>query len=378
MSAPSTPNKWWNVRNASFVLLSILVTVFIFRYLFTIISWHDVVEMISAAKLQGVLLFLVFSFSQSIARTWQYRTLLAIHDVAVPRIPLFLIILVRNFFSDLLPARLGQLIYIYLVNNRLRIPLTLATASFALAFIFDIVAVVPLILTAVMLVGGDVIPFRGTLAIAACVLAALSFLAVLLLPRAIMIARHLFHDKDNAHSLRSRFADFLDRTKHAVEQTQRAGVYTQVFILSALVRFLKYTALYFFLYALLAPRGYALVDLSIAKSFIGLCAAEFAASMPISGLGGFGLYEGTWAFTFQLLGFPKEIAVLTSVAHHLFTQLYGYLLALVSLALLLLPVWGGTDAGSTTQDSNLRFFLKLLGFLCGAGVLAFLVFAAAE
>ena len=41
---------------------------------------------------------------------------------------------------------------------------------------------------------------------------------------------------------------------------------------------------------------------------------------------------------FILLGFPAEMAQATSISHHVFTQVYGYLLGLIGAAwLLLLP-----------------------------------------
>ena len=63
-----------------------------------------------------------------------------------------------------------------------------------------------------------------------------------------------------------------------------------------------------------------------------------AASLPISGIAGFGAYEGAWAGVFILLGFPAAMAKATSLSHHLVTQLYGYLIGIASiLTLLALP-----------------------------------------
>jgi hypothetical protein len=64
-----------------------------------------------------------------------------------------------------------------------------------------------------------------------------------------------------------------------------------------------------------------------------------AASLPVSGIGAFGAYEGAWAAAFELLGFPGHLAKLTAVSHHLFTQVYGYSLGALAFLLLLLPVF---------------------------------------
>ena len=78
-------------------------------------------------------------------------------------------------------------------------------------------------------------------------------------------------------------------------------------------------------------------DLLPASVFWGVCAAEVAASLPVSGLAGFGAYEGAWTIAFYNLGLTKELAAMTGVAHHLFTQVYGYSIGVLALLVLLLP-----------------------------------------
>jgi len=94
-----------------------------------------------------------------------------------------------------------------------------------------------------------------------------------------------------------------------------------------------------FLFALVFPIGFSLYELSVPKVFVGIVSAEFAASLPLSGIAGFGAYEGTWAFVFRLLGFSGDLADLTALTHHLFTQIYGYLLGALSLIALMLPIY---------------------------------------
>jgi hypothetical protein len=161
---------------------------------------------------------------------------------------------------------------------------------------------------------------------------------------------------------------------------RRLGVYIRLVVLSVLIRLAKYGSLYVFLYALVEPIGYGFAELHPPRVFLGLCASELAASLPVSGIAGFGVYEGAWALVFRLLGFPGEFADLTAVSHHLFTQVYGYSLGALALLVLLLPVFRYEPRRLSEEprvSPPLRFYGAVLGFslfvvliLCGIGSLA--------
>ncbi len=104
------------------------------------------------------------------------------------------------------------------------------------------------------------------------------------------------------------------------------------------MRVAKYSGFYILFCALLLPLGYSVEQMPFASVLIGISSAELAASLPVSGIAGFGAYEGAWALTFEMLGFPKEIASLSAISHHLFTQVYGYLLGMIGLLILLSPL----------------------------------------
>ncbi|PID74180.1 MAG: hypothetical protein CSB32_02115 [Desulfobacterales bacterium] len=129
-----------------FTTASLAVTVGIFVYLFRFISLGEVVALIGNVDRAALLMFVTLSFGMSFFRTWRYGLLLGLSGYQPTKISLFLVVLVRNFFSDLLPARLGTLVYVFIVNTRLGIPWGPATSSFALAFLFDLLAMAPLIL----------------------------------------------------------------------------------------------------------------------------------------------------------------------------------------------------------------------------------------
>ncbi|MBP7276100.1 MAG: flippase-like domain-containing protein [Kiritimatiellae bacterium] len=327
------------IQSVVFLGFSLLVAAAVFAHIFSHITWRQVADLMTGVDLPRAGLFVGLSLAMHLARTWRYRVILHSVGQSPGFFRLFPAVLVRGLCVDLLPARSGELVYIYLLRARLGVDLGAASASFALAILFDLMALAPLVMIALPLAGGGVTLSPGLLAAAGCALLALSAALIGGLPAALrwafgVCSRAPLRPPRARRALRR----LLAGTHRQIGRARARGVYVPVFGLSILVRLLKYGALYALLLAMLHPQGYAPASLPFPKVFLGLCAAELSASLPISGIAGFGAYEGAWVLVFGLLGFPMDLARATSVSHHLFSQLYGYALGLLGLiALLALP-----------------------------------------
>lgn len=350
---------------AIYVILSGAVTAGIFGYLLRFVSLREVFDLIRASDPRGLATFLLFSFAMSVCRTWRYSLILGAAGQRVGSVALFLVTLVRNTFSDLLPARLGTLVYVYVTTTRLGVPFGAAGSSFALSFLFDILALAPLIAAAAVMAGPELGISPWGVTAGGAVLGAITVALIALLPAAIRLAARLTcHIPFVAADRLELWREVILAVEADIQRAREAGIYFRVLALSVLVRAFKYASLYVFLFALVAPRGYGLASLEVPRVFIGLVSAELAASLPISGIAGFGAYEGAWALVFKLLVFPAQMAQLTSIAHHLFTQVYGYTLGAVALLLLLLPVYGRRrpDASPRRPLRPLAFAAALAAF----------------
>jgi len=362
-------------------LFSAVVTVTVFGYLLTHVSLGEVMGVIRDADIRWIAVFILLSLSMSVFRTWRYGLALGVSGHAPGNVALFLVTLVRNFFSDLIPMRAGSLIYVYIVTSRLGIPFGAAASSFALAMLFDFMAIAPMIALAVLLVGAGM-----NLSVPGLVAAGVGLVAVVgavlhWLPNLArfggIVARGL---PIPGRTRRDRWRAWVSKTEtdtvEAVVQARRSGIYTRLFVLSVGVRVAKYGALYCLLVGLLMPLGYALSEISIPKVFLAICSSEMAASTPVSGIAGFGAYEGVWAAVFALLGFPERIAQLTSISHHLLTQVFGYSLGALALIVLMIPFFkarGAPVVPPRNGGKTVRFYgrfalawLAVLGVLLGA------------
>jgi len=331
MTAKAIPGRIWRPGIRSWLMAGVSagVTILVFSYLFSRITWGQVVGLIAALDWRWGGGFLLLSFMQHLVRTWRYRLLLRAAGQTLRFWKLFVVVLIRSFCVDLLPARTGELVYIYLLKVRLGVELGAATASFALAFLFDIMVLGPLVLLATLSVASPALP-GFTLPVAGMILFLCAAAGVLLLPIVLGISFRVLPVRFR------RLRRLAASTHRQVVRARRTGVYGAVAVLSVLVRLLKYGSMYVLLYALLKPDGVLLSQIPLPPVFLGFCAAEMAASLPASGIAGFGAYEGAWVLVFRLLGFPETLAGVTAVSHHLLTQVYGYTLGLLALAALLL------------------------------------------
>ena len=326
-------------KSLVYIGFSLALSIGTFAYLFTHVTLRQVADLILAIDRPLVGLFVALSLTLQLLRTLRYRVVLKSVGEHPGFLRLFLVVLVRGLCVDLLPARLGELVYIYLLRAKLGVELGAATASFALAFLFDLMALAPLLLVALVLVGSGLEFSPAVLVGAAAVLLAAAAFAISVLPLAFRIG---FAACARLPARLARFRRwsrrFMAATHRQIRRAQARGVYVPVFGLSVGVRLLKYAALYVLLAAMLRPLGYGWADWPFPKVFLGLCASEMAASLPISGIGGFGAYEGAWSLVFILLGFPEVLAKATSISHHVFTQIYAALIGVSAVvALLALP-----------------------------------------
>lgn len=350
------------VKHVVYILFSLVTTVSIFVYLFSAVSPETVFNAIYGISWRFAGFFLLFSILMSIARTWRDMILLNVSGYRPNPVAMYLVTLVRNFFSDLLPARIGTLIYIYLITHKLGISFGAATSSFAFSFLFDMISLSILVVFAVGSVASDffspVTVVAASVALLVVCIGVMVFLPGLFQWVAGMLNRSPFKSK----RLFNRWAEAVRVTGEEVSKAIQSGIYFRVLMLSFLVRAGKYLSLYALLMAIVIPMGYNLDHFPLPKVFLGLCGAEMSASLPISGIAGFGVYEGAWALVFQMLGYSKEVSALTSIAHHLISQLYGYTLGAMALIFLLLPIFSGErETAGRIEARGYRFWYWFAG-----------------
>ena len=324
-----------------YILLSALVSIGLLWLLLSQVKTEDIVETISRIFVPALLGYVAIALVAAWLRAWRYKWLLRPQSITWPNI--FLVTFIRNSLIDLLPARIGSLSYIYVLNKRLGFPFEQATSSFVQAFVLDFLTLSPFLVLSVLAVGLG----ANSLSTPALLLVAFAFflLVALVYWRLIPVARFglsvfgralrvlKLEEKPAARTAVQKF----DLTIQSLEAVRRQGRGALIFLLSLLIRLAKYISVFALFFGLLRSHGFSAGDLSFWTFILGLSGAELTSALPVKGLAGFGTWESAWALTFGLMGFDPELAVISGIGVHLLTNVFEYSLGLASILILAWP-----------------------------------------
>lgn len=278
----------------------------------------------------------LFYLAGLLFRAWRYRMLL---NRPVGMGPMVQVTAVRNMFADLLPARAGTAVYVYLVVRRFGADLGDALSSFFTVFILDIASLAPLLGIGLLSLTGD--GGEGSLValvLPAFLLLALAAGALQLLGPLIRAARHLV---GSGSPWRDRAGRILGDILDEYAALRRRGILLPAFAVSLGVRLMKYASWYCLLLAVLQGLPGAPAVLPFGRALVGTIGAELSSALPIGGIAGFGTYEAAWSLSFGALGFSRELAVISGFATHLLSQFIDYGLGIVALLWLYRPRLSG-------------------------------------
>ncbi len=278
-------------------------------------------------------------------RTFRYHLLLKSgRSTVLPSfLNLTLVTSVRNMLVDFLPARAGSLSYIILLNKAFKVDLSPCLSSFTYSFLFDLLAMAPLVAVAVLaegLISHKNYPWLwGTaLLILIVALTLIIFLGPLIKLLSQWSGRKAHWWRKYAR-LRDLDRQFQDLSLSFLTLKQ-ARIFWFTLGLSVLIRTIKYLYLYLLLSAVLQALFGHWIHLSFWVVLLGLAASEASAGSPISGLAGFGFYEGVLGAVLSTQGIHLSQAVLVSFAMHFFTQVVDYSLGGGALLVILIR-WVG-------------------------------------
>jgi hypothetical protein len=274
-------------------------------------------------------------------RAWRYKWLLRPQTISWGNI--LVVTFIRNSLIDLMPARIGSLSFIYVLNKRLGFAFETATSAFVVAFVLDFLTLSPFLAVAILAVGlrSDLISGPALLSTSLAFFLLILFVLWKIVPLSqifLAIYRRILRllgaqeKKFAGHSL-----DKFELTIQRLSQIRSRRMFFPVFLLSLLIRLAKYVSVYFLFFGLLRSHGFALSDLSFWVFILGISGAELTSALPVKGLAGFGTWESAWALTFRLMRFDARLAILSGIGVHLFTNLFEYSLGIGSILYLAWP-----------------------------------------
>ncbi len=178
-------------------------------------------------------------------------------------------------------------------------------------------------------------------------------------------AGRLRHTSFFQHLLR-----FMEKLAEAFEETRRAGIFWNTFLLSLGVRVFKYAGLYCVFQAVAVPSFTELANAPFSNVLLALLAAEASASLPIPTFMSFGAYEAGGLLALKLIGFSAAGSAIAMLGIHIVTQCIDYTVGGIGLVIFLLASRGDQKKGASRPRRQLVFAaVGVLVLLLGAGFL---------
>ena len=285
---PESKNKGISRRGLIFRIINIVLVVgfgiFLVYYLLGKISISDIKDAIVGSHKPTLIFALVVAFLSSILRGYRKKILIGSDRIGLG--DMLLVALTRNAFNMVLPARTGELSYIYVLKRKFKLPIEIGVSTLMIVLVFDLVIVFSLIVIAIVAVLINTFSgsFLAVVFVAAVLLIAL-LLVLFYLSKIIGFFLRII-DKILSGSRIGRnkgvqavYKKLIDINKN-IDIIQKRKIYWKVYLSSIVIRVLKFIVYYLLILSILRPDGYGFADLSFWKIFLGTTAAEISAVLP--------------------------------------------------------------------------------------------------
>ena len=314
---------------------------------------------------------------QLMLRAWRYRILIAASGEQ--NIPSFfhmsVVTGVRNMLVDLLPARVGELSYVAMLNRGYRVGADACLSSLTIAIAFDFVALlfVVLGLFSIQLFSGGVENWMLGALLSATVITVIAIIGLFVIAPWFVRA---FMQADSSRIRQSKVLNFIfnlaNKFVSAIQSTRRSGSLLSVLLLSISIRVLKYAGFFLLFKAVVVPSFQQLAGLPMPQVVSALIGGELAASLPVPAFMSFGVYEAGGTAVLTAFGIDKIQSLISMLAVHIWSQLFDYIFGGICLLLfvILFKSGAGKEQVKSVKSQLIKVGLVGIVFLFGSALLA--------
>ena len=304
------------------ILFSIFISVGIILFLLTQISFYDILSLLKTMDpiwaLWGTLGYILALLFRALRFKW------LIHSRDIPLSDLIRISVLHNVSLMILPSKLGELSYPYLLNKMRGMTITEGLASLIASRVYDFFTVLIIFLFAS-------IGFQGFFRIniffvilLAALLIGLSLLVFFYMSGLLRLLATVWGMVVNRTGLKNnKFSHWGERKIREVAEDFYAIQARKTFLPVTLTSLVSWIMAFWMFYALL--RGFG-TSLSFLKVIFASTIALFGNALPIGGLGNWGILEAGWTAGFLLVGLSKEKAIATGFGVHIVIFIIGIII----------------------------------------------------
>lgn len=313
-------------KKKSTLVYSFLITTVLVLFLLTHVSLEDFIS--TLANIKPLYIFAGFAVYSCTCflRALRFHILL---NKEIGVFSLFKIVCVHNMVNNILPARTGELSYIYLLQKHHGKNTGEGIATLVVARASDYIAISLLFMISCISIRELPPTIQNIIWLIALVLVSLSIIFI-----GIIYSSSYFEHILNKTFSRINFKTdiktdkieryLLKKTSEVVESFEKIKsnkVLVEVFALSLLI----WLSSYLIASILLAGMN---VYLPFSKVALGISLICLTLVLPIQSVGGFGTTEGFWTAAFVMLGVSLNSAIISGFSYHIILFVYFMVLGL--------------------------------------------------
>jgi len=313
----------WSIMFTSRSVLNIavfLVSVILVFYLVSLISLNDLISVMNSINPVYILSAFLFYVLASLFRAVRFSALL---NRKVRIIDMFSIVLVHNLANQILPARSGEISYVYLLKKLKKIRTGTGITTLVISRFFDFVAIsVFLLISLFGLNSVSTIMFNSMLILLFLLLLLLFCLLLLLVfgDSVLLLIRYVFGKMGMLKFSIVRY--FLRKFSETLDAFKKIDVkrksYSVIGITSAI-----WTCMFVCNFFLIKGFG---IELGIFQIMSLVLIIVILPLLPVYGMGGFGTTEAAITAMFISFGMSTNTAIPVSFGLHIFGLSFSIIL----------------------------------------------------
>lgn len=262
-------------------------------------------------------------FMSNFFKMLRFRVMLS--GSGIPLFALYSITSYHNFFNQIMPARTGELTFVYYLKKIGNVDISKGLHILVVTRIFDFIVISAFFICSLVLF------FGAKTSIALVVLGVIFFIVSIVtlfnLKWLVIWSGKLFHITTARFKLQDRpfVAKVLGKIDIVVEEFSsfKAG---RLAPMLALTSMLTWGALYFLFFLTIRSFG---IDIGFIQSVAGSTGGVLTNVLPINSFGSFGTLEAGWTGGFLLVGMNEHDAIFTGFGYHAISFFASALIALV-------------------------------------------------
>ena len=301
-------------------IITVILTFFLLGIILSQIRIEDLITTIkNVNKTYLILGFFLYACSYFI-RGLRFHILL---NKKISITDLFHVVCVHNMVNSILPARSGELSYIYILKKYYDTSAGEGVATLMVSRVLDFIIISLLFFVSSLFVNNLPEIFANTIWLVVSFTTLLTiFLLILLYAGEIFlsVANAIFITFKLNKNVSVNF--FLGKTKEVVDSFKNIKNNGKMMEL-CIITFIIWLTLYILNYALVKSLG---INIGFFEVLLGYTFVVLMSILPFQGLGGFGTVEIGWTIGFIGIGMTKEIAINSGIVVHIVGIVYYLLL----------------------------------------------------